>query len=854
MTGGGRSFVLDQFQVDALAALDAGRHVVVAAPTGSGKTVVAEHAVERALDDGRRAFYTTPIKALSNQKYRDLCDRYGEHQVGLLTGDRAINGRAPVVVMTTEVLRNMLYTGSTDIGEVGAVVIDEVHFLQDAYRGPVWEEVLIHLPATVQLACLSATVSNAGELAEWIESLKGATTAIVELRRPVELIQHYLLAERGRGEPTMLPLFVDGSANRYGPKFDAAERRHEQYRRGGRRVFTPRRGDTVVLLASLQMLPAIYFIFSRAQCDEAAVMCNDLGITLTEPHERRRIDAHVAEHLGGLDAEERRALDVDGFVDRLRAGIGSHHAGMIPAMKETVEACFVDGLVKVVFATETLAVGINMPARTVVIEKLTKYNGETHEQLTAAEFTQLTGRAGRRGIDDIGHAVVCWSPWVRFDDVVGLASSRSFRLRSAFRSTYNMAANLVAQHDRAGARDLLNRSFAQFQADRDVVRLAAKLERRAERRDAARRESQSEYGDIDAYRAQRQAEKAARRARRAEVGQELARLRPGTVVAIEGGPDHGPAVVIANADRRSGRRLRLVGASGALVELDERSLAATPDVIGVIELPSPYAPNRRPFHRAVRDVLNEQSFDRPVGRRATGTPERNPVEDDPELRHKLERAAAADGLDREVEALRRRMDRAEHSIAQEFDRVIGVLSELEFVDHDAWRLTADGERVTRVFHENDLLAVLALRDGVFDGLAPADVAALVSLLVYEHRSPEPGAPPWFSSKQVRARAERIGHCSAMLTKVERRHRVTEHRPPDPGFAAIAHGWVVGEHLTDILDEEDLSGGDLVRTMKQLIDLLRQLASIAPDPDTAAAFDAAAVAAWRGVVADGGVSG
>ncbi|MEM9513851.1 MAG: helicase-related protein, partial [Actinomycetota bacterium] len=744
--------------------------------------------------------------------------------------------------------------GSTDISEVGSVVIDEVHFLQDAYRGPVWEEVLIHLPAAVQLACLSATVSNAAELAEWIESLKGATTAIVEQRRPVELIQHYLLAERGRGEPTMLPLFVDGSANRYGPEFDAPERRHEQYRRGGRRVFTPRRGDTVALLASRRMLPAIYFIFSRAQCDEAAETCHGLGISLTNGDERRRIDAHVAEHLGGLDDDERRALDVDGFVERLRHGIGSHHAGMIPAMKETVEACFVDGLVKVVFATETLAVGINMPARTVVIEKLTKYNGETHEQLTAAEFTQLTGRAGRRGIDDIGHAVVCWSPWVRFDDVVGLASSRSFRLRSAFRSTYNMAANLVAQHDRAGARDLLNRSFAQFQADRDIVRLAAKLERRGHRRDAARRESQSDYGDIDGYRAERVAKKAASDARRAELRHELGRLRPGTVVAIEGGPDHGPAVVIANADRRSGRRLRLVGASGAVVELDERSLTALPDVVGAIELPSPYAPNRRSFHRAVRDALNEHSFDRPVVPRASRAATRHPVEDDPDLRHKLERAAVADGLDREIDAIRRRMDRAEHSIAQEFDHVIGVLSELQLVDHDAWRLTSDGQRVTRVFHENDLLAVLALRAGVFDGLAPADVAALTSLLVYEHRSAEPAAPPWFSSKQVGARADLLSRCSAELTAVERRHRVTEHRPPDPGFAAIAHGWVVGEHLTEILDEEDLSGGDLVRTMKQLIDLLRQLASIAPDTDTAAAFDEAAVAAWRGVVADGGVGG
>ena len=867
MTESGHEFKLDRFQVDAIAAIDEDRHVVVAAPTGSGKTVVAEHAIERARSASQRSFYTTPIKALSNQKYHDLVARYGEAAVGLLTGDRAINAGAPVVVMTTEVLRNMLYTGARDLTGLGTVIVDEVHFLQDAYRGPVWEEVLIHLPSSTQLVCLSATVSNAAELADWISSLKGDITTVVETHRPVELVQHYFVAERGAAQPTLLPLFVNGAPNPEGERFDGGERRgRDRYRNGGRTVFTPRRGDAVRTLAAHQMLPAIYFIFSRAQCDEAAATCHRLGISLTTAEERERIQEHINSHLGGLDEEERRALDVDRFSARLLDGIGAHHAGMIPAMKETVEACFVDGVVKVVFATETLAVGINMPARTVVIEKLTKYNGETHEQLTAAEFTQLTGRAGRRGIDAVGHAAVCWSPWVTFNDVVGLASSRSFRLRSAFRSTYNMAVNLVARHDRSGAHRLLDQSFAQFQADRDVVKLASKLERCIERRDAARRESISEFGDIDAYRGRRRADREAQAAERAAridaLRAQLRRLRPGTVISVDGGRNHGPGVVIANADRRGRRRLRVVSSSGGVIELDERDIATAPEVLGAIELPAPYAPNRKEFRRAVRRELNQHRFERSEGTDASaahGSDARRgrspiaPVERDPDLRHKLDRAAAADRLDRQVSQLEQQIDRAEHSVARDFDRGVAVLAEYGFVDDERWVLTADGERLSKVFHESDLLAVVLVREGCFDGLDAPDVAALVSMLVYEHRSSEPPAPPWFSSRSVGARAADIAARSSALAATERRHRVPVHRDPDPGFAAIAHGWVSGEHLTGILDEEDLTGGDFVRTMKQLIDLLRQLAVIAPDQSTAIALADAAESAWRGVVADDGVS-
>ena len=449
----GYPFPLDRFQLDAIDALDAGRHVVVAAPTGSGKTVVAEYGVELMRRVGQRAFYTAPLKALSNQKFRDLTARHGAGEVGLLTGDNAIDGDAPMVVMTTEVLRNMIYARSRALDDLGLVVLDEVHFLQDTYRGPVWEEVIIHLPEHVRLICLSATVSNSAELAAWIETVRGPTSAVVETSRPVRLDDHYLVGDRTNDRLQFLPTFVNGLPNPAAARIDALAVRG---RGGGRRpvrgsgqrvLYTPGRLETIDLLAERDLLPAIFFIFSRNQCDEAASAAA-AGARLTTGAEREAIRTIVDERLRGLTDDDLAVLGYGELLAQLEAGVAPHHAGMVPAFKEAVEQCFVAGLLKVVFATETLAVGVNMPARTVVIEKLTKFTGDHHEMLTAGEYTQLTGRAGRRGIDDVGQAVVLWSPFVAFDQVAELAASRAFHLRSAFRPTYNMAANLVRSYTR----------------------------------------------------------------------------------------------------------------------------------------------------------------------------------------------------------------------------------------------------------------------------------------------------------------------------------------------------------------------------------------------------------------------
>ena len=497
MTGPAETgFVLDEFQRRAIGHLDSGLSVLVSAPTGSGKTVVADHAVDTALSGGRRAFYTTPIKALSNQKYRDLCRRLGPERVGLLTGDNVIAGDADAVVMTTEVLRNMIYAGAVD-SRLGAVVLDEVHFLEDPYRGPVWEEVILHLPADVALVCLSATVSNHSELGDWLNRVHGPTAVVAESRRPVPLTNLYAVGRRRSDAVQIVPTLTDGSPNPRGSRFDAPATTHRS-RGSGRPAGRGRRGSgrpagrggrgpkgppargangrdglwrpprRIDLLAELQersLLPVIWFVFSRKGCDQAAARLARDGARYTSDDEAARIDDIVEARLAGLDRADLAALGARRWADRLRLGIASHHAGMIPVFKETVEHCFSEGLVRVVFATETLALGVNMPARSVVIDKPTKYDGQRIAPLSPAQYTQLTGRAGRRGIDDRGWAVMLWSKDCSFADIAALAASRSFELRSAFRPTYNMVAGLLGRTSVAAARDLLGRSFAQHQAD-----------------------------------------------------------------------------------------------------------------------------------------------------------------------------------------------------------------------------------------------------------------------------------------------------------------------------------------------------------------------------------------------------
>ena len=854
-------FPLDDFQLRALDVLDAGQSVLVAAPTGSGKTVVAEYAIGVAVGDGHRAFYTAPIKALSNQKYHDLVARLGPQNVGLLTGDNTINGDAPVVVMTTEVLRNMIYARSTALDRLAVVVLDEVHFLQDTYRGPVWEEVIIHLPTRVRLVCLSATVSNAAELAEWISTVRGPTTEIVEDRRPVKLDNLYLIGDKTHDRMHLLPTLVNGRMNSDAARLDEEAARGAKGgrpRKGAaparRRLFTPSRLEVVDLLEQHRMLPAIQFIFSRNQCDEAAKSVMAAGTRLTSGAERDRIREIVDARLGAIDPADLAVLGYSTFLGQLEAGVAAHHAGMVPPFKEVVEACFVEGLVKVVFATETLAVGINMPAKTVIIEKLTKFTGDHHAFLTPGEYTQLTGRAGRRGMDDLGYAVVLWSPFVPFDQVAALASSRTFHLNSAFRPTYNMAANLVRSYTSERAHHLLNLSFAQYQADGDVVRIEARLDRRQTHLADLLERARSPFGDIDEYR--REMKGVSTPAIGGAVGRDdlvtlaLMKLRPGDVIYAEKARYAGRIAVLSSAHRKGGMRVTGLTARRDLVMLTAADFDEPPRALGKIELPSDYAPNRHDFQKEVVHRL-ELATMAPHSRRAGRAVEvsgdgSHPVEADPELDERLKAAAQAERVAREVEELRARVRTRSQSVARDFDRVLRVLENWGYVD--GWALTDTGKILAKTFHECDLLIVECLRQGLLDGLEPAALAGLVSVFVYEHRSPEAPPTAWFPSPTVRKRWQRIAEISYELEEIEEEAGLSVHRPPDATFVAVAFAWAAGEGFAEVVEAEELSGGDFVRTMKQLIDVLRQLALVAPERLTRRSAEQAADQLFRGVVA------
>lgn len=467
------TFPTDDFQDEAFDALDEGSNVLVAAPTGSGKTLIAAYAIAQAMAEGATAFYTTPLKALSNQKFKEFVADYGASSVGLLTGDSVVNPEAPIVVMTTEVLRNMLLAESPRLADLGVVVLDEVHFLQDPYRGGVWEEVLIMSPRTVRFVCLSATVSNARDLGSWIGSIRGATEVIGATERPIALHHHVAIQRRGEEIPELVDLLDGDRASGEGLRLDGLVRRAAEQRRGSayhqaRRgasppVATPRRAALVDLLDDEHLLPAIVFIFSRAACDDAVRQCLRVGVRLTSPEERDEIVAIAERHVETLTDEDLGVLGYDEWVDALRSGVAAHHAGLVPAFREAVEACLQAGLLGVVFATETLSVGINVPARTTVIERFTKFAGAGRATLTSGEYAQLTGRAGRRGLDDEGHAVTVFSPEVTFAEVARIATAPSPQLRSSFKPTYNLVCNLVRRYDREAAHALVNRSFAAWE-------------------------------------------------------------------------------------------------------------------------------------------------------------------------------------------------------------------------------------------------------------------------------------------------------------------------------------------------------------------------------------------------------
>jgi ATP-dependent RNA helicase HelY len=863
-------FAFDDFQVEACEALNRGQGVLVAAPTGSGKTVVGEFAVHLALAGGRKCFYTTPIKALSNQKYSDLVRRYGPASVGLLTGDNSVNGEAPVVVMTTEVLRNMLYAGSATLAGLGYVVLDEVHYLADRFRGAVWEEVIIHLPDSVQVVALSATVSNAEEFGEWLGQVRGGTAVIVDEHRPVPLWQHMMVAAR------LFDLFTEADGeNRVSPELIRIAQRDEwaarkapsRPGRGGRRPHrfgVPRRPEVIGRLDRAGLLPAITFIFSRAGCDAAAAQCVAAGLRLTTPDEAAEITELAERRTADIPDEDLRAIGYGEWLAGLQRGIAAHHAGLLPTFKEVVEELFTDGLIRAVFATETLALGVNMPARTVVIERLDKWNGETHANLTPGEYTQLTGRAGRRGIDIEGHAVVLWQPSVDPVAVAGLAGTRTYPLTSSFRPSYNMAVNLTGQFGRARAATLLESSFAQFQADRAVVGLARQVRLGREELDRIAAGMSCDRGDAAGYAriraelSERESRLASRRSarRRAETARSLEPLRRGDIIQVTAGRRAGTAVVL---EQRPAGILIVLTAGRQVRRLSAADFSGPVQPIDRIRVPAWFS-ERSPKHRrdlsvTVRNRLAGRDLSRP--RRTGETPDaeaaalrrrlrEHPCHACPDREQHVRQAEKYRRQLREVEGLERRVAGRTHVIARTFRQVCAVLDRLGYLHGDD--VTAEGRRLAGLYTELDLVVAECLRRGLWDGLAAPELAACVSALSFESRQADEAGPPRLPPGRVRDVLTAMVRVWGELDQLEKDNGLSFLREPDLGFAWTAYRWARGHAVADVLDDDPgLAPGDFVRWAKQVIDLLDQVAAAA-DGEVAANARSATDSMRRGVVA------
>jgi ATP-dependent RNA helicase HelY len=864
----GYSFPFDDFQRAACRALADARSVLVCAPTGAGKTVVGECAVWLALQTGTKCFYTTPLKALSNQKFGDFIARHGAANVGLLTGDNSINGEAPIVVMTTEVLRNMIYEASPTLGGLAYVVLDEVHYLRDPYRGAVWEEILIHLPDSVQIAGLSATVSNAEEFGEWLSTVRGNTDVIITEQRPVPLEYMLMVGDK------LHPLFIrEGDELKPNPAIRRLAEpklpRNRDFRRGpppwlrgGRAKGVPDRTDVVEHLRGEGMLPGIYFIFSRAGCEQAVRQCRAANIRLVTPEERERISEYVELRTSVLPLEDRGVLGYDDWRDGLEAGIASHHAGLIPMFKETVEELFERGLCKAVFATETLSLGINMPAKTVAIERLVKFTGEKHELMTPGDFAQLTGRAGRRGIDPVGYGIVLYQPDIPADRILHLASTRTYPLVSSFRPSYNMAVNLVRRYSISDAERLLNLSFAQFLADRSVTRQERQIERNERFLEGYREHLDCDRGDFPEYwglvKTARDSERATRREGNARKREQVASLHAGMVVNMRRGRLRGH-VAIVDVRRTKGGQPQIVAvtADGRTARLGSKDFGHAPEVLGELQLPrgdrrsnsyrGEVAKRLARFHPEDTREQDGTFQSVPESSKAWDAVRAHPCDKCPDKEEHQNWAERYDDLTKDTNGLRGVVSRRTESLARTFERVLDVLKIFGYVEDSS--LTVKGERLCRIYNESDLLVAETMDQGLLSSLDVPDLAAVVSSLVYETRG---------FATDVRWPADRVRKSFNGVTRIFRRireaeleHRIELCKEPDPGFAEQIWWWAKDEPLEDVLAMGELSAGDFVRATKQVWDLLRQLAEVASTDELSSRCRDAARAIYRGVVAYSG---
>ncbi len=835
-----RGLVLDDFQLQACKAIMDGCSVLVAAPTGSGKTAVADFAAFTQIETSKRVIYTTPIKALSNQKYGEFCRLYGELNVGLATGDRSIRPRAKIVIMTTEVLRNMIYVEKEALDDISHVILDEVHYISDRSRGAVWEEVIIQLPLTVDLVCLSATVSNAEEVAQWLTTVRGSTQAVIHETRSVPLSYWFAFKKKKQGMHVM-PLLSHSGKDYLSIHPDLYRAmRPASYERRGSLASAPRRFDLIEYLSDHSMLPAIFFIFSRAGCDDALLECFNSHVTLTDKNERSKIRKICDHHLGELSNEEFDALDYDIVTHTMERGFAPHHAGLIPPLREAVEQAFIEGLIKVVFATETLAVGVNMPAKSVVIEKLTKFNGEGHDILTPGEFTQLTGRAGRRGIDVAGHAIVQWNRFVDFEQAASLASTRSYSLKSSFHPTYNMATNLINSYSPSHARHILNLSLAQFQADDAVVALERNIELNHNRMKDIRKEFSQTDNQFAALIHKRSRYLQINKSTDTSVSsgdQFIRTLHAGDV--LDGFKHLEPCVVIVKGSPRGTQYVSVIDTHGRNHKLTGDQIDHGVKVVASIELPAKSTSRSKHFRISTSIALKKAlgSSNVQVKKQKKKTKKDSYIEND-----LLDEFITCE---KALKTLTKRIQSRGQSLARQFERLLALLSEYEYVQE--WELLDKGKVLSRINSEADILICEFIASGELVKLSSPELTGLLSACVFEGRGDQRVKYGNFPTKELERLCIAGEKFLEKLNRDEREAGIGESRGLDYSMMYGTYLWAKGKPLDEILNNYDIAGGDFVRVIKSIVDLVRQIENATEDEALRSLCRATNRACYRDIV-------
>lgn len=843
-------FQLDDFQLDAIAALNQGESVVVCAPTGSGKTLIGEYAIHRALSLGKRVFYTTPLKALSNQKLRDFREAFGDQQVGLLTGDTSVNRDAPIVVMTTEIFRNMLY--GTSIGEVGtslrqvqAVVLDECHYMNDRQRGTVWEESVIYCPPEIQLVGLSATVANGDQLTDWIHEVHGPTTLIYSDFRPVPLNFHFATAKG------IFPLLNEPKTAIH-PRLKQRRKPPRRQRGQKKQVGAPSLPTIVSNLQQLDMLPAIYFIFSRKGCDRAVK--DVASLKLVNPAEaellKRRIDSFLDRNPEAVRT---------GQLEPLYRGIAAHHAGILPAWKSLVEELFQAGLIKVVFATETLAAGINMPARTTVISSLSKRTDSGHRLLHASEFLQMSGRAGRRGMDPQGHVVTVESPFEGAHEAAHLAMASPDPLVSQFTPSYGMVLNLLQTHTLEDARVLIEKSFGQYLATLHLTPQRQAIRDLKTQIEVTRDQlAWIDEAAISAYEKLRGRLKEAKRLLKTLQQQAIDaisntdsmavsfavtgtlfslrlkqqdELLPAVLVSKVPSSGQFPYLVCLGQDNRW-----YVSAVGeALIKhSDLPRLAAVDDLeppkglepkLGkskpgdeqTAEIAA-QIPQMPPLEALAPELKAQQAEVEAVAEQLAA----HPVSQVENPRKLLKQQRQLGQMEAEVRDRTRKYQALSQRYWQEFVSLMRVLEHFGCLENNV--PTELGELAAAIRGDNELWLGLVLASGEFDGLEPQQFAAAVAAIVSESSRPDTWVR-YRSSPPVETALNGIRGLRRQIFQQQRRQEVMVPVWLEEQTIALVEQWALGTDWTELCDNTSLDEGDIVRVLRRTLDVLSQTVHI-----------------------------